>query len=145
MIKIPGGKPEWRLIETRRCPECKSFDRLLPDDQVPFKHYSEETIRKVIEGSLTEDEELEYEDYPCEATKQRWIRWWEKLMVNAEGQIRSAAHRILGMSTLFLSAINSLLEMIKEQIREGWLAVILTLMINTGGLAVLPHDAAEPP
>ena len=144
-IRFPGGKQEWRYIEVRRCPKCGSCDRLLPDDQVPFKHYSEETIRKVIDDALTEDEELEYEDYPCEATKQRWKDWWDKLMLNAEGQIRSAAYRIMEMPTQFLTALNSLLEMIKEQIKEGWLAVILRLMINTGGLGVLPRAAAEPP
>ena len=75
-IRFPGGKQEWRYIEVRQCPKCGSCDRLLPDDQVPFKYYGEETIRKVIDDALTEDEELEYEDYPCEATKQRWKDWW---------------------------------------------------------------------
>ena len=52
---IPRGKKEAgghrliRIIERRRCVECGRSHRLLPDDQVPYKHYSAEVIEKVVD------------------------------------------------------------------------------------------------
>ena len=76
-----------RLIERRVCKECGESHRLLPDDQIPCKHYSAEVIEKVIDEDyeLTEEEALEYENYPCEATMERWKEWARQLVLNAEG------------------------------------------------------------
>ncbi len=141
--KEAGGKKKPRIIERRKCPECGRSYRLLPDDQIPYKHYSAEIIEKVIDEDydFAEDELLEMEDYPCEATKARWRKWAEQLEKNAEGQVRSAGHRILGLPLEILSHTGSLLRGIKERIRWGWLPFIIGIMISTGGAGTLP----EPP
>ncbi|MCR5104637.1 MAG: DUF6431 domain-containing protein [Eubacterium sp.] len=138
--KKSGGESEWRLIERRICEECKVTHRILPDDQVPYKHYGSELIEKVIDDNLSEDEVLENEDYPCDDTKARWREWGIYLMNNAEGQIRSAVYRILDYGAEFLFMRDSLLERIKGRIRRGWLSVALKIMVNTGGLGVIPRS-----
>ena len=89
--KEAGGHRLIRYIERRKCTECGRSFRLLPDDQVPFKHYSAETIEKVIADDFTEEEKEIYEDYPCEATVARWREWYHQLATNAEGMLRSTA------------------------------------------------------
>lgn len=48
-----GGSKRWRKIEIRRCTNisCGASHRLLPDDQVSFKHYSEPVIEMVVDGN----------------------------------------------------------------------------------------------
>ena len=76
----------------------------------------------MIDGTL--DEEALSEEYqPSESTLQRWRKWAEEFIRNAEGKIRSAAHRILELSDEFLGSRMSLLEGLKERIDYGWLAV----------------------
>ena len=130
-----------RKIERRKCECCGKSHRLLPDDQVPYKQYSAEVIEKVVTDDFTEDELLDYEDYPCESTKERWKEWSDRLIKNAEGQIRSVLHRIMDFSYEFLSAKDSLLEEIKKRIGREWLKAVLRMIINTGGRGSLP----EPP
>ena len=60
-------------------------------------------------------------------------------MNNAEGQIRYAVHSILDYSDEFLYMKDSLLERIKGRIIRGWLSVTLKIMVNTGGLGVVPR------
>lgn len=141
--KEAGGTKKKRFIERRKCPACKRSYRLLPDDQIPHKHYNAEIIEKVIDTDyeLTEEEQLEVEIYPCDATIERWKKWADQLVKNAEGQIRSAGYRILDLSVRFLSSLDSLLKNIKERIPRGWLPFIVGLMINTSGAGTLP----EPP
>lgn len=112
---------------------------MLPDDQVPFKHYEAELIEKVIDDDLTDEEELESEDYPCDETKAGWREWAISLLNNAEGQIRSAAYQILDYTDEFLYMKDSLLERIRGRIRRGWLSVAIKIMVNTGGLGVIPR------
>lgn len=138
-MKHPGGDAEWRLIERRKCEDCSTTHRILPDDQVPFKHYESELIEKVIDDVLTDDEVLESEDYPCDETKAGWREWGIYLMNNAEGQIRYAVHSILDYGDEFLYMKDSLLERIKGRIIRGWLSVTLKIMVNTGGLGVVPR------
>ena len=59
---------------------CGKSYRLLPDDQIPNKHYSAEVIEKVVDEDyeFSEDEQREMEDYPCEATKERWKAWADR-------------------------------------------------------------------
>ena len=128
------------MIERRKCKECGKKHRLLPDDQVPFKHYESELIEKVIDDNLSEEEALEAEDYPCDETKNAWREWGRLLMDNAEGQIRSAVYQIMDYTDEFLCMKDSLLERIKGRIRRGWLSVIIKLMVNTGGLGVVPRS-----
>ncbi len=136
--KTAGGKKKIRLIEIRRCKNCGKSTTLLPDDQLPYKHYEEQLIEKVIDDELTEDEQLEIDNYPCEATIARWLAWAEQLKRNAEGQLRAAAYRILDLTERFLGSTESLLISIKERIHRGWLSVVMRVMVNTGGLGVIP-------
>ena len=100
-------------------------------------------IEKVIDEDyeFTEEEALEYEDYPCEATMERWKEWARQLILNAEGQIRSAAHRVLDLSYEFLGSTESLLKGIKEFATRGWLPFVIKIMTDTGGAGTMP----EPP
>jgi len=141
--KDAGGKVEKRMIERRKCmnPGCGKCHRLLPDDQVPFKHYDADLIERVIDDDMTDEESLAAEDLPCEATKTRWRAWAVQLLKNAEGQVRSSAHRILDLTDMFLGSTESLLEKIKERIPRGWLGVVLRIMINTGGTGTLPEPS----
>lgn len=130
-----------RFIERRECTGCGRSHRLLPDDQVPHKHYSAEVIEKVVDEDFTEEEELEYEDYPCETTMARWREWAALLVKNAEGGIRSAAHRVLDLSDEFLGSTESLLKGIKCFAPHGWLTFLIDVMLNTGGPGILPGPA----
>lgn len=123
--------------------ECGKSHRLLPDDQVPYKHYSADVIEKVVDEDheFTENEALEYEDYPCEATMDRWRIWAIQLVRNAEGGIRSAAHRVLDLSNEFLGSTESLLKGIKRFAKRGWLTFVIRIMTESGGAGMMP----EPP
>lgn len=54
-----------------RCINCGAIHRVIPRLLYPYKQYEAELIRGVIEGLIT-PETLGYEDYPCEATMERW-------------------------------------------------------------------------
>ena len=56
-----------------RCINCNSLHRVLPEFIFPYKQYESEIILGVVEGLITPDT-LGYEDYPCEATMNRWIK-----------------------------------------------------------------------
>ena len=58
-------------IERVRCPDCGFIKRLLPEDLLPYRHYSAEIIRKVVSGEAEDD--IRFEDYPCDMTKKRWL------------------------------------------------------------------------
>ena len=141
IIKLPGGAKNWRYIEVRQCTSesCGHKHRLLPDDNLPYKHYQRETIEKVIDDDFTEEELLEIEDYPCEATICRWRSWAIQLVKNAEGKIRSVLHDTFELSESFLATTDSLLEEIKKRIPRGWLAVIFRVIINSGGIGAIPN------
>lgn len=55
-----------------QCRTCGSVRRVLPDDILPFKQYSAEIILGVLERLITSDT-LGFEEYPCEATMERWL------------------------------------------------------------------------
>ena len=128
-----------RLIERRVCVCCGRSHRLLPDDQIPYKHYATDVIEKVVDDDFTEEELLEYEDYPADKTKAYWHEWAIWFLKNSEGHIRSAVHRIKDASYGFLASRVSLLEEIKSRIGHGWLSVITWLVVNTGGATVMPE------
>ncbi len=138
--KSAGGAKHWRKIEIRRCTNesCRTSHRLLPDDQVPFKHYEEELIEKVTDGSMTEEDELEAEDYPSDETKLAWRRWAVQLVKNAEGQCRAAMQKVMDLPVRVLSSGGSLLEEIRKRVKRGWMSVMLRVMVDTGGLGTLP-------
>ena len=121
------------LIERRKCSNesCRKTHRLLPDISIPYKQYESGAVEDVIDGTLDE-EALSEETYPCESTIVRWRKWAKVFLRNAEGQIRSAAYRILELSEEFLSSGRSLLEELKERINYGWLSVAIRIYINSG-------------
>lgn len=73
IVRNKGGRKLWILIRRFRCIECKRFHRELPNFIFPYKQYSGEVITGVLEGLITSDT-IGYEDYPCEATMNRWTR-----------------------------------------------------------------------
>lgn len=129
-----GGEKERLLIERRKCTNksCGKTHRLLPDICIPHKHYEAGVIEDVVDGTLDEDALCE-ESYPCESTLQRWRAWMKEFRQNAEGQIRSAAYRILDLPEAFLWTGRSLLEELKERLNYGWLSAAIRIYINTGG------------
>ena len=81
------------------------------------------------------------EDYPCEVTIARWIKWGRQLIRNAEGKMRETANRVLDFSNEFLGSTKSLLEGIKEFAPRGWLSFMIDIMIRTGGEGAIPNSS----
>ena len=123
------------LIERRQCTnkECRKTHRLLPGYKVfPYKHYDASLIEEVVEGTADEESLLETQ-YPSESTLERWREWADKLIRNAEGQLRSMAYRVYDLSYEFLKAERSLLEELKKRIDERWMTTVVRIYIDTGG------------
>lgn len=129
-----GGQKDWLLIERRKCTNknCHMTHRLLPDICIPYKHYEAGIIEDVVDGTLDEEALCE-EAYPCESTLGRWRAWATAFLRNAEGQIRSAAYRILDLAEEFLWSGRSLLEELKERLDYGWLSAAIRIYVNTDG------------
>ena len=129
-----GGRKDHLRIERRKCTSesCGKTHRLLPDICIPYKHYEAGVIEDVIDETLNEDALCE-EAYPCESTLQRWREWGTEFLRNAEGQIRSAAYRILDLPEEFLWCGRSLLEELRERLNYGWLSAVIRIHMNTGG------------
>lgn len=130
-----GGERDWLLIERRQCTNenCNKTHRLLPADlSLPYKHYETDAIEGVIDGIVTEDMMPE-KSYPCRTTFQRWRRWAEELLRNAEGQLRSVVHRVYDLGYEFLKSEESLLEELKKRIGNGWLTAVVRINIDMGG------------
>lgn len=72
IIRTKGGGKTFLYLRRFRCEECNKLHRELPDSIFEHKHYDSEIICGVIEGLITPDT-IGYEDYPCEATMNRWI------------------------------------------------------------------------
>ena len=123
------------LIERRQCTnkECRKTHRLLPGYKVfPYKHYDAGLIEEVVEGTADEESLLETQ-YPSESTLERWREWADKLIRNAEGQLRSMAYRVYDLSYEFLKSERSLLEELKKRIDERWMTTVVRIYIDTGG------------
>lgn len=58
-------------IKRYKCPSCHCIHRFLPNNVFPYKQYDARIITGVINGTITE-EMIEYEDYPCSSTMNRW-------------------------------------------------------------------------
>ena len=71
VVKDKGGVKKTIRIKRYRCSKCKTIHRSLPDYVYPYKQYRAEIIEGVVEGLIT-PETLGFEDYPCEATMERW-------------------------------------------------------------------------
>lgn len=71
LIRIDYGRKQWIIIERFICPVCNTVHRNLPDNVLPFKHYTKNIVEGVLDGTITPDI-LGYEDYPTENTMKRW-------------------------------------------------------------------------
>lgn len=72
IIRTKGRAAEYIDIQRVRCVNYGKTHRELPRSMIPYKQYSSELIKGVLDGYIT-PETLGYEDYPCEATMARWI------------------------------------------------------------------------
>lgn len=72
IIRAKGGHARWIDIRRFRCIKCHSIHREIPDSIFPYKQYEAEIIQGVLDGHITPFQ-LEYEDYPCEKTMERWL------------------------------------------------------------------------
>jgi hypothetical protein len=104
---------------------------MLPDFLVPYKHYAEETIAGVLDGTVLASD-ADSEDYPAEMTMGRWHHWFFFNQLCIEGQLRSVGHRELGFNEELLRSCISLLNYIRCSIPDGWLKVILRFIYNSG-------------
>lgn len=68
------------LLLRRKCKICNKIHTELPEDIIPYKRYEAEMIYGVIEGYITPFV-IGFEDYPCEATMQRWLSQKEQLLL----------------------------------------------------------------
>ena len=58
-----------------KCPKCKHVHRVIPDVLFPYKQYEARIILKAIFGLISSDL-IEFEDYPCERTFERWRKYY---------------------------------------------------------------------
>ena len=73
ILKDRSGAVRWESIERVRCKKCGKIFRVLTDEMLPYKHYTKDIVDGVTEGLLTEWT-YGFEDYPCDATRKRWVR-----------------------------------------------------------------------
>lgn len=73
IVRTKGRKTTYIWLRRFRCFGCESVHREIPSNIHPYKQYEAELISGVLEGLITQDT-LGYEDYPCEATMNKWIR-----------------------------------------------------------------------
>lgn len=71
IVKTKNGKKYVVNLKRLFCNNCGKYHRELPDFLYPYKHYESEIINGVTEGLITSNT-LEFEDYPCEMTMNRW-------------------------------------------------------------------------
>lgn len=135
-MKLEDGEKRFIYMERLKCTNegCRRLHNALPDKLVPHKHYAAEIISGVLDDVITTDD-LEDEDYPCEATMLRWKHW---LMINhfrIDGYLKSIGYRFMGFSEGLLNTRLSLLEKLRLS-NDGWLEAILRMIYNSGGFLV---------
>lgn len=132
-MKLEGGEKRFIYMERLRCTNkgCNKLHNALPDVLVPYKHYTAEIISGVLDEVITTDD-LEDEDYPCEATMLRWKHWLILNYFRIDGYLKSIGHRFLGFGDELLNTQISLLENIRLS-NGRWLEAILRMIYNSGG------------
>lgn len=133
--KKDGGEKQRLMIRRLRCSNCKSLHNELPDCLVPYKHYESEVISGVIDGDIDPKDDMN-EDYPCEETMKRWIRWFQRNKNNLEGLLQNAARLVLDYKDQSLLYHESLLISIRNKYNNCWLEIILRIIYNSGGFLV---------
>lgn len=71
--KVKSKKGKIKIIRLKRfqCFFCSGIHRQIPNNIIPYKQYDSEIIFGVLDGFIT-SYTYGYEDYPCEATMNRW-------------------------------------------------------------------------
>lgn len=69
--KTQGGKKNYISVRRLVCSNCKRIHREIPEDILPYCHYSKQIVADVIHEVVT-SADLGYEDYPCDMTMKRW-------------------------------------------------------------------------
>nr|DAT95064.1 MAG TPA: MqsA [Caudoviricetes sp.] len=71
IIKIEYGIKTWTELKRFRCLCCGKFHREITNDIYPYKHYKLSIILNFLNNNISNND-IEYEDYPCETTIIRW-------------------------------------------------------------------------
>ncbi|WP_341372044.1 DUF6431 domain-containing protein [Youngiibacter fragilis] len=124
-----GGHKSHILIRRLKC-SCGRIHNELPDCLVPHKHYACIVIEDVLDEVST-PVDLPSEDYPCEATMERWKSFLERNTLRVEGILRSIAHSLLGYSEQLLLSGVSLVGHLRGM-GSGWLSVLILPIYNSG-------------
>jgi len=72
-VRYEYGKIERIKIRRYKCIKCRKTHRELPKFLIAWKQFRRDIIKGVLDGSISPDD-LEYEDFPCEKTMERWKR-----------------------------------------------------------------------
>lgn len=131
--KLDGGLVQWLVIERRQCENegCRRIHSILPDILMPYKHYVSDLIMGVIDGDV-EPEDPVNEDYPCDETMRRWMRWFIANLFRAEGYCRQALRQAHGSSMDATQSGTPILDGIRKSC-ERWLPAVLRMVYNSGG------------
>lgn len=78
-------------------------------------------------------DDLETENYPCEAIMKHWKWWISRNEININGQMKSMLHHFMDLDVEFLKSSGSLLKELVERISTGWLSVVARFIYNSGG------------
>lgn len=73
ILKEENGKITWKYIQRLSCENCESYHRVIPNYILPYKHYRKDIVIGFVTGYLDVND-IDYEDYPCDATINEWIR-----------------------------------------------------------------------
>lgn len=124
--KVHGGKENHVFIRRFECsnPRCQcGVITVLPPDLMPHKRYGTAVIEDVLDEVCTPDTPPT-EDYPCEKTMDRWKKRLEENKTQIDGMLRTIGSRLEEFGEDLLKAEESLLEGLRERLKEGWLTVI---------------------
>ncbi len=130
VCKRYGGEKCWILIRRLYCPECHRMHNELPDFLVPYKHYAAKEIEDVLDEAVTADDTAA-ENFPCEATMERWKGWLSRNAVNMDGLLKQLGVKIMGLREELLESGISPLARLREN-GSGWLPAILHMIYNAG-------------
>lgn len=126
IMKIHGGKTNHVLIQRFECNNSKcqcGVITVLPSDLTPNKWYATMVIEDVLDEVCTPDTPPT-ENYPCEKTMNRWKKQLEDNKPQIEGMFRTAGSRLEEFGNELLETKESILDGLRERIKEGWLPII---------------------
>ncbi len=76
LVRGEFGKKDRIKIRRLKCTGCGKLHRELPS-LIPHVQFRADIVNGIVEGSISYYD-LEYEDYPCEMTMDRWRRRFGK-------------------------------------------------------------------